>query len=94
MAHVADKQAPKMKGDRCVASGACVFPPFVRACTELQVDRGTLGNAMLKYRVMTSGYMETTVENRVIDFVVLTVVCAVGLSLFFLLRSLTKKILS
>ena len=49
---------------------------------------------MLKYRVMTSGYMETTVENRVIDFVVLTVVCAVGLSLFFLLRSLTKKILS
>ena len=57
-------------------------------------DRGTLGNLYLKYRVLTSGYMETRVENVVIDVILFTIVTTLAVSIFMLARSGLMKILS
>ena len=62
--------------------------------TAIRGDRGVLGNLYLKYRVMTSGYMETRTENVVIDVILLTIVTTLAVSLVMLVRSGLTKILS
>ena len=55
--------------------------------------RGFIGNSLLRYRVMTTGYMGTTWENFATDVVLLSVGTVLVASIVFLVKHVTAKML-